>query len=120
MGRADDLKSLRRLIAGGDVLSPSHVRKALRLLPGCRIINGYGPTENTTFTTTFEVKELREIEYGTPIGRPISNTQAYILDEDRRIAPVGVIGELYAGGEGLEVSVCGLRELSRVCGDNCG
>jgi acyl-CoA synthetase (AMP-forming)/AMP-acid ligase II/acyl carrier protein len=108
----EGLRGVKQLLAGGDALPVAQVRKVVEELKGCRMINGYGPTENTTFTTTFEVKELREIEYGTPIGRPISNTQAYILDEDRRIAPVGVIGELYAGGEGLARGYLNRPELT--------
>jgi aspartate racemase len=99
--RLDDLRSLRQLLAGGDVLSPEHVRKARRALPGCRIINGYGPTENTTFTCCYTVVDERELSPSVPIGRPIANTQVYILDETRQHVPVGVAGELYAGGDGL-------------------
>jgi len=99
--RLDDLKTLRQLLTGGDVLSPEHVRKARRALPDCRIINGYGPTENTTFTTCHAVEDGREFTPGVPIGRPIANTQVYILDEARQPVPVGVPGELYAGGDGL-------------------
>ena len=100
-GHLEGLKGVKQLLAGGDTLPVAQVRKAVEGLEGCRVINGYGPTENTTFTTTYEVRELRRIEYGVPIGRPISNTQAYILDENHKVAPVGVIGELYAGGDGL-------------------
>ncbi|MFL6235263.1 MAG: amino acid adenylation domain-containing protein, partial [Thermoanaerobaculia bacterium] len=53
--RLEALRPLRQLLAGGDVLSPSHVRRALEGLPGCTLINGYGPTENTTFTTCYPI-----------------------------------------------------------------
>ena len=99
--RLDDLKPLRQLLAGGDVLSPEHVRKARRALPDCRIVNGYGPTENTTFTCCYTVTDERDFAFNVPIGRPIANTQVYILDEARQPVPVGVAGELYAGGDGL-------------------
>jgi amino acid adenylation domain-containing protein len=99
--RVEDLKPLRQLLAGGDVLSPEHVRKARRALPGCRILNGYGPTENTTFTCTFAVGDESQITSAIPIGRPIANTQVYILDGNRQPVPVGVAGELYAGGDGV-------------------
>ena len=102
-GRLDDLKPLRQLLAGGDVLSPEHVRKARRSLPGCRIINGYGPTENTTFTCCYTVVDERELSPSVPIGRPVANTQVYILDETRQPVPVGMAGELYAGGDGVGV-----------------
>lgn len=97
----DDLKSLRQLLAGGDVLSPEKVRKARHALPSCRIINGYGPTENTTFTCCYTVTDDEEWIRGLPIGRPIANTKVYILDEAGQPVPLGVMGELYTGGDGL-------------------
>ena len=99
--RLDDLKPLRQLLAGGDVLSPEHVRKARNSLPGCRIINGYGPTENTTFTCSYEVQDERELAAGVPIGRPIANTRVYVLDSYLQPVPMGVAGELFAGGDGV-------------------
>jgi len=95
------LQNVRQLLAGGDVLSVSHVKTALRALPGCRLINGYGPTENTTFTCTYEVKDATQLERSVPIGRPIAQTVVYILDRHRNPVPVGVPGELYIGGDGL-------------------
>ncbi|NPC83460.1 amino acid adenylation domain-containing protein, partial [Pyxidicoccus fallax] len=94
------LKGLRHLLAGGDVLSPVHVRRALQALPGCQLINGYGPTENTTFTCCEPVRELRD-GAPVPLGRPLDDTQVYLLDEHLRPVPVGVSGELYTSGAGL-------------------
>ncbi|HYV30274.1 MAG TPA: amino acid adenylation domain-containing protein, partial [Candidatus Binatia bacterium] len=99
--RPDDLKPLRQLLAGGDVLSPQHVLEARRALPGCRIINGYGPTENTTFTCCYTVAGERALAQSVPIGRPIANTRVYVLDASLQPVPVGVFGELYAGGDGV-------------------
>jgi amino acid adenylation domain-containing protein len=99
--RPDDLKPLRQLLAGGDVLSPQHVLEARRALPGCRIINGYGPTENTTFTCCYTVADERALASSIPIGRPIANTRVYVLDASLQPVPVGVLGELYAGGDGV-------------------
>ncbi len=70
----EDLRGLRQLLAGGDVLSVPHVRKFCEELKGCRFINGYGPTENTTFTTCFPVDDLKRVNGSVPIGYPISNT----------------------------------------------
>jgi amino acid adenylation domain-containing protein len=99
--RLDGLAPLRQLLAGGDVLSPPIVAKALRGLPHCRLINGYGPTENTTFTCCYRIQpddgELPSI----PIGRPIAGTEIHVLDENRRPVPEGSEGELYIGGQGL-------------------
>jgi amino acid adenylation domain-containing protein len=102
--RVEDLRGLRQLVAGGDVLSAPHVRKALAALPGLTLINGYGPTENTTFTCTHAMTDPRGIGAGdvsVPIGRPISNTAAVLLDRGLRPVPPGVPGELCAGGAGL-------------------
>ena len=99
--RLDDLRGLRQLLAGGDVLPPHHVGKAARELAGCRVTNGYGPTEGTTFTCCYDVPADGAILNTVPIGRPIANTQVYVLDAHLRPAPVGVAGELYIGGDGL-------------------
>lgn len=95
------ISNLHQLLAGGDVLSAVHVHKALQAAGTCRIINGYGPTENTTFTTTFWVQDESRLDSTTPIGKPIDQTQVYILDSNLRPTPIGVPGELYAGGDGL-------------------
>lgn len=97
----DDLRGLRQLLAGGDVLSLPHVRKVFQELPGCRLINGYGPTENTTFTCCYPVTDLKRVNGSVPIGYPISNTSVYVLDRHLNPAPIGVAGELYTGGDGL-------------------
>lgn len=97
----DGLKPLRNLLAGGDVLLPQTVRKARQALSGCRIINGYGPTENTTFTCCHTIVEEDDAAPSVPIGRPISNTQVYVLDAQLQPVPIGVAGELYAGGSGV-------------------
>jgi amino acid adenylation domain-containing protein len=94
------LRGVRQLLAGGDVLSPAQVRRALERLPGCRIVNGYGPTENTTFTCCHALDPGGVVE-PVPIGRPIANTRVYVLDRFLQPTPIGVPGELYAGGDGL-------------------
>jgi aspartate racemase len=98
--RLKDLKPVRQLLAGGEALSVPHIRKALQELKQCQLINGYGPTENTTFTTCCSITESK-IGTSIPIGIPISNTQVYILDSNLQTVPVGVPGELHIGGAGL-------------------
>ncbi|MDC8004730.1 amino acid adenylation domain-containing protein [Aureisphaera galaxeae] len=91
-------RTLKTLLVGGDKLSPTHIQKLKTQYPGLVIINGYGPTENTTFSLTYEVDEVNgEI----PIGFPISNSTAFVLDTNMKLVPKGVIGELYLGGDGL-------------------
>ncbi len=110
--RVDDLRPLRQLIAGGDVLSPKHVLKARRALPHCRMINGYGPTENTTFTCCYDIADEQESLGSIPIGRPISNTQVYVANASLSPAPIGVDGELYIGGDGLALGYLNRRQLT--------
>ncbi|MDQ3942418.1 MAG: amino acid adenylation domain-containing protein, partial [Actinomycetota bacterium] len=107
------LSGVRNLLAGGEVLSPTHVRKALHRLPKVRLINGYGPTENTTFTCRLPMSSVSPPPEGSvPIGRPISNTRVYILDARLRPVPIGVVGELYAGGEGVARGYLSRPELT--------
>jgi acyl-CoA synthetase (AMP-forming)/AMP-acid ligase II len=77
------------------------MRRAWLELPGCRLINGYGPTESTTFACCYSVGSDTDWDRPIPIGRPIANTQIYILDTDLKPVPVGVTGELCIGGDGL-------------------
>jgi amino acid adenylation domain-containing protein len=109
--RLAGLTPLRQLIAGGDVLSPPHIAKAQAALPGCQLINGYGPTENTTFTCCYSIP--RELPPGPiPIGTPIAHTTVHILDEAGRPVIDGQEGELYAGGEGLALGYLNRAELT--------
>jgi amino acid adenylation domain-containing protein len=93
--------SVRHLLIGGEALDPHWVREALKNGPPARLVNGYGPTEGTTFTTWRLVREAPEGATSIPIGRPISNTQTYLLDRNQQPTPVGISGELYIGGDGL-------------------
>jgi amino acid adenylation domain-containing protein len=95
------LRNVRQLLVGGDIVSASHVRRVYDANPNITIINGYGPTENTTFTCCCTIPRDISPERSIPIGRPIRNTQVYILDENLQPMPVGIPGELYCGGDGL-------------------
>ncbi len=99
--RPDELKQVRQLLAGGDVLSPPEVRSMLMSMNGGRLINGYGPTESTTFACCYPMSSDTQIGSTVPIGRPISNTQVYLLNKNLQPMPVGAAGELYIGGDGL-------------------
>jgi amino acid adenylation domain-containing protein len=109
--RLGALAPLRQLIAGGDVLSPAHVRKAQQALPSCRLVNGYGPTENTTFTCCYRIP--RPVPAGPiPIGQPIAHTFVHVLDDSGRPVPDGQEGELYAGGDGVALGYWNRPELT--------
>ena len=99
--QGERLSGVAQVLAGGDVLSPSHVNRFLKQPGKGRLINGYGPTENTTFTCCHSMERGSEIGSAVPIGRPIANTQVFLLSEDFEPVPVGVAGELYIGGDGL-------------------
>lgn len=92
-------KNLKTILCGGDVLSPYHIKKLKTTYPELVIINGYGPTENTTFSITHIIN--LPIESSVPIGVPISNSTVYIMDKNQRLVPKGVIGEIYVGGDGI-------------------
>jgi len=92
---------VRQLLAGGDVLSPDHVRRVLEANPGLTLIDGYGPTENTTFTACHALRGAAEVRDPVPLGAPIGGTAAHVLDAAMRPVLVGVPGELYVGGAGL-------------------
>jgi len=99
--RCRDLAQVRQLLTGGEVASPEHVARVQRELPGCRLINGYGPTETTTFATTAILDGASTEGTRLPIGGPIQNTRVYVLDPALRLQPIGVVGELYIGGAGV-------------------
>jgi amino acid adenylation domain-containing protein len=108
------LSGLKQILIGGEALSPSHVRRALDHLSGVRLINGYGPTENTTFTCCHVIRrEDTERDRTIPIGRPIANTTVHVLDSDGQVAPVGVPGELVTGGDGVALGYVGQPEQTR-------
>lgn len=110
--RLESLEPLRQLLAGGDVLSPPHVRRALAAFPELRLINGYGPTEGTTFTCCHTVKSALPPGRSVPIGRPVANTRVYVLDDQRQPVPIGVPGELWIAGDGLARGYINQPELT--------
>lgn len=97
---AQGLHGLRHLIAGGDVLSAAHVERARRKLPDTRLVNGYGPTENTTFTACHVITEPLD-DGRVPIGVPVTGTTVHLLDDELRPVTDGEVGELCTGGSGV-------------------
>jgi tyrocidine synthetase III len=108
--KADIFEKLKYLLVGGDILSALHINKVRKANPGLKVINGYGPTENTTFSTTYLIK--KDYNYNIPIGKPISNSTAYIFDKNMNYQPIGVIGELYVGGDGVSIGYINRDDLN--------
>lgn len=97
----DAFVTMRFLIFGGEAADPDCVRRVLKAGKPQFLLNGYGPTENTTFTCWYSVTDQEWPTRSVPLGRPIANTQVYVLDRNLNPVPVGVAGELYIAGEGL-------------------
>lgn len=107
------LVGVDELLIGGEALSVSHVKRAQAALPTTVIINGYGPTETTTFAATYRIPPLRELDIERiPIGTPIPATTLAILDENGHEVAVGEVGELYVGGDGVALGYIGQPSLS--------
>ena len=107
------LAPVSRLLTGGEALSAPHVRRALDLLPATQLVNGYGPTETTTFACCYPIpRQVDQTATSIPIGRPIANTQVYILDPHLQPVPMGVAGELHIGGDGLARGYLNRPELT--------
>lgn len=107
---AEIFAGVRNLLVGGDALSPKHINMARNANKNLNIINGYGPTENTTFSVCFSID--KDYEFNIPIGRPISNSTAYILNKYNKLQPIGIPGELCLGGDGVARGYVNAEELT--------
>jgi amino acid adenylation domain-containing protein len=108
----EGLDSLRWVIAGGDVVSPTAAYRVQQSLPNVQVINGYGPTENTIFSCCFPLPALAGNETSIPIGYAIKGDANYVLDCHGQLAPEGVPGELHVSGPGLALGYLGRQELT--------
>jgi amino acid adenylation domain-containing protein len=97
----DTFRALRQLIVGGDVIQPKTVSTIQQMHPRLSIVNGYGPTENCTFTTCYRIPSHIDVEESLPIGRPIQHTAVYVLDPELQPVAEGETGELVTGGSGV-------------------
>ena len=97
LNNEDNLKSLKYIMLAGEPLSKTLVDKIKQIIPNVTIYNGYGPSETTIFSTVGNATDQKEIT----IGRPINNTQIYILNKNKKVLPQGIIGELYISGDGV-------------------
>ena len=102
--RPQALSGVGHVLTGGEALSVHHVERALAALPETTFVNGYGPTEATTFATYHVVPRDGRRHQSIPIGRPLDNTLMYILDEAMRPVTDGFPGELWIGGDALAVA----------------
>jgi len=113
--RLEAFLPLKEVLTGGDVLSPVHVRKVMEAHPGLQIINGYGPTENTTFTCCYRIpRDGVALANGDaiPVGDAIAGTRVYILDDKLAAVADGEVGELVAGGDGVALGYLNRPELT--------
>ncbi|ABA21233.1 Amino acid adenylation [Trichormus variabilis ATCC 29413] len=105
--------SLRYLLFGGEAVDVKWVREVLNNGAPQQLLHVYGPTENTTFTSWYLVQDVPEDATTIPIGRPIANTQIYLLDSQLQPVGVGVPGEIYIGGDGLAREYLNRPELTQ-------
>ncbi|MCY1015594.1 non-ribosomal peptide synthase/polyketide synthase [Pyxidicoccus sp. MSG2] len=105
------LRPLKQLLAGGDVVPPAHARRVLEEL-GIPLTNGYGPTETTVFAACFRMTDPAHVGASVPIGRPIGSTRVFLLDASGQPVPVGVVGELFIGGDGVARGYVGQPALT--------
>lgn len=95
------LAQIRTIWSGGEAASPQVFQQVLDACPQAVVVNVYGPTETTTFVISFPMHPPLQVGTSVPIGTPMDNTQAYVLDSALQPTPTGVTGELYIGGSGL-------------------
>jgi amino acid adenylation domain-containing protein len=99
--KAADLRSVRRLIMGGGVMPLALASTAFKNLPRTKLFNAYGPTECTTLAVIYPLTSIAAVGDSVPIGRPVENTTIYILNEHTNLLPVGAVGEICIGGDGV-------------------
>ena len=104
-------KSVKTLLTGGDVLSPKHINMVRKANPDLTVINGYGPTENTTFSCCFTID--KKYTSSIPIGKPISNSTAFVVSSAGLLCPIGVPGELWVGGDGVSKGYLNNEDLTK-------
>ncbi len=104
--------SLTTVLTGGERISASHVAAAMTANPSLTVVNGYGPTENTTFSATYRIETPPEPGADMPIGRPIANSTIFILDPAGAPVPIGLPGEIWVGGDGLAIGYLGREDLT--------
>jgi acyl-coenzyme A synthetase/AMP-(fatty) acid ligase/acyl carrier protein len=110
--RGDIFRQVRNVLFGGEECDAGAVRRVLEGGPPQRLLHMYGPTETTTFATWYQIRAEQSCEGRIPIGRPITNTQVYILDDHLDAVPIGVAGEIWIGGDGVASGYLNRPELT--------
>ncbi|HEX7239970.1 MAG TPA: amino acid adenylation domain-containing protein, partial [Longimicrobiaceae bacterium] len=108
--RPEMLAGVAQVMVGGEAVSVPHARRALEAHPGMRLVNGYGPSECTVFSTCQVIEETGGT--AVPIGRPVGDRRVYLLDRGFTPVPVGVPGELFVGGPAVARGYLGRAELT--------
>lgn len=106
------LLNARYIIVGGEAISSSHVQRLMAQANHLILVNGYGPTETTVTTAYYRITDQTDFSLPVPIGRPLSNTWLYILDQECNPVPIGVAGELHIGGHGVARGYLNRPELT--------
>lgn len=105
---------LNTLLIGGEAVDLIAAKKVLESgAPPARLVNGYGPTENTTFSATYVIKEINEHTISMPLGKAIANSAVYIADKQGKLLPAGLVGELICAGDGLALGYLNKDSLSQ-------
>ncbi len=110
--KLSSLKNLKYVLFGGEQVSVKHAKKFKELYPNVNLHHVYGPTENTTFSTYYEIKNVEDDQRTIPVGTPIANSTTYILDINSELVPIGVSGEICLGGDGLAKGYLNQKELT--------
>ncbi|EJV87811.1 non-ribosomal peptide synthetase [Bacillus cereus] len=99
--RIEAFEKIKYVIAGGDIISSQQVSRLVKTYKGIKVVNGYGPTENTIISTAYVITDEWDENKNVPIGKPITNSTVYIMDKHNKLLPIGVPGELCVGGDGV-------------------
>src|SRR5207248_7510666 len=105
-------RGLREVWTGGDVVPADAVRRVLAACPGLTVVNGYGPTETTTFATSHRMSDPADVPGPVPLGRPLDGMAVRVLDTALRPVPPGTVGELYVSGAGVGRGYAGRPALT--------
>jgi len=111
--RIEVFENLKYVLAGGDIISSKQVSRITKKYKNIEVVNAYGPTENAVVSTCYRVNGEWNEDKLVPIGKPINNTTAYIMDKNNSLLPIGALGELCVGGDGVARGYLNKEELTK-------